>query len=273
MKKTPTEEPYHLQQARAHLRLMRETAISLVSDALHDRGWTQKQAAQHLGVSQPRVSDLRRGLTHKFTLDTLIEMLFALDVPVSLTASTGAKWERSTRPRRDVGMAIGHYTRAIERDPQNASLYGWRAEAWMDDQQYEKALADYDRCIELEPGRPGWRSNRVNARRQAGQHEQALADCDEIAHLFPDYPITATRGLVLAVMGRHQEAIAQYNETIAAEPWRPGPYQNRAWSYQELGNTQAALADYRKVQELDPTSHIARQKVEELSTLGGQQSP
>lgn len=36
---------------------------------------TQIDAAALLGVSQPRVSELRRGLVDKFTIDTLVNML------------------------------------------------------------------------------------------------------------------------------------------------------------------------------------------------------
>ena len=38
------------------------------------RGWTQREAAQHLGVSQPRISDLVRGKLERFSADSLIEM-------------------------------------------------------------------------------------------------------------------------------------------------------------------------------------------------------
>ncbi|MGH7623934.1 MAG: helix-turn-helix domain-containing protein [Gemmatimonadaceae bacterium] len=38
-------------------------------------GMTQIEAAALLGVSQPRVSELRRGHIDKFTIDTLVNML------------------------------------------------------------------------------------------------------------------------------------------------------------------------------------------------------
>ena len=37
-------------------------------------GWTQAQAAEHLGIAQSRVSDLVRGKWDKFSLDMLITL-------------------------------------------------------------------------------------------------------------------------------------------------------------------------------------------------------
>lgn len=49
-------------------------------------GMTQSQAAQRFGVTQPRISDLKRGKIDLFSIDTLVNMLTAaglhLDVRV-----------------------------------------------------------------------------------------------------------------------------------------------------------------------------------------------
>ena len=50
-------------------RLMGELRIKI-----RDMGWTQAEAAQVLGVSQSRVSDLIRGKFEKFSLDMLITL-------------------------------------------------------------------------------------------------------------------------------------------------------------------------------------------------------
>ncbi len=41
---------------------------------IRDQGWTQAEAAQRLGISQSRVSDLVRGKWDKFSLDMLITL-------------------------------------------------------------------------------------------------------------------------------------------------------------------------------------------------------
>ncbi len=41
-------------------------------------GWTQVEAAQHCGVTQPRINDLLRGRVSRFSLDALVNISTAL---------------------------------------------------------------------------------------------------------------------------------------------------------------------------------------------------
>ena len=45
-----------------------------LSELIKQQGWTQKEAAAKLGVTQPRISDLTRGKIDLFSLDTLVDM-------------------------------------------------------------------------------------------------------------------------------------------------------------------------------------------------------
>jgi predicted XRE-type DNA-binding protein len=55
------------------------------------RGLTQAQAAELLGVTQPRVSDLVRGKIDRFSIDTLVAMLGQAGVRVQFIVGRGAK--------------------------------------------------------------------------------------------------------------------------------------------------------------------------------------
>ena len=46
-----------------------------LTDHIKAHGWTQAEAAKHLGVTQPRISDLVRGKFNLFGLDHLATML------------------------------------------------------------------------------------------------------------------------------------------------------------------------------------------------------
>ncbi len=70
-----------------HLRVRAELMIAL-SKVLEARDLTQVQAAKLLGVSQPRVSDLRRGKIDRFSIDTLVTMLGHAGVKVTFTTKT-----------------------------------------------------------------------------------------------------------------------------------------------------------------------------------------
>lgn len=58
--------------------------LVIIAEMIRSEGWSQAGAADKLGVSQPRVSNLMNGHVSKFAIDTLLEMLcrigFVMDV-------------------------------------------------------------------------------------------------------------------------------------------------------------------------------------------------
>ncbi len=63
---------------------LRASLIHEIRAKVDAAGWTQKDAANHLGITQPRVSDLLSGKLSKFSLDALVNMLAALGSDVEL---------------------------------------------------------------------------------------------------------------------------------------------------------------------------------------------
>ena len=53
---------------------MRSELMCQLEILIRDKEWTQAEAAQILGISQSRVSDLMRGKWEKFSLDMLITL-------------------------------------------------------------------------------------------------------------------------------------------------------------------------------------------------------
>lgn len=53
---------------------MRAELMARLRDTIKQRGWTQQEAAEKLGIGQSRVSDLMRGKWEKFSLDMLITL-------------------------------------------------------------------------------------------------------------------------------------------------------------------------------------------------------
>lgn len=72
--------PEEAQNLKVRSDLMIE--LSKVIDA---RGLTQSEAAELFGVTQPRISDLKRGKIDRFSIDSLVEMLGHAGVRVSFT--------------------------------------------------------------------------------------------------------------------------------------------------------------------------------------------
>lgn len=51
---------------------------------IEDHGWTQSEAAVALGLSQPDVSRLTRGMLRGFSVERLLELLVVLEYRVSI---------------------------------------------------------------------------------------------------------------------------------------------------------------------------------------------
>ena len=65
---------------------IRSELMARLTRVIEDEGLTQAEAAQLLGVTQPRVSDLVRGKIDVFSIDTLVKMLSRAGVRVTVTA-------------------------------------------------------------------------------------------------------------------------------------------------------------------------------------------
>ena len=75
-------------QAEAQVLTLRADVMAQLHLQIKSRQLTQSAAAEILGVSQSRVSDLMRGKTEKFSLDMLV--LFAAKLGVSATMELAA---------------------------------------------------------------------------------------------------------------------------------------------------------------------------------------
>lgn len=58
---------------QAKTELMRQ-----IVDIINKNGWKQVAAAQHCGVTQPRMNDLLRGRISRFSLDALVNIAASL---------------------------------------------------------------------------------------------------------------------------------------------------------------------------------------------------
>jgi len=72
----------------ANLRV-RADLMQKITSIIEESGWTQADAAEHCGVTQPRINDLLRGRISRFSLDALVNIASALGkrVQVKLMAA------------------------------------------------------------------------------------------------------------------------------------------------------------------------------------------
>jgi predicted XRE-type DNA-binding protein len=77
-------------EAEAQNLLLRADLVVHIRKAIEKLKRTQAEAAKRAGITQPRMNDLVKGRTHKFTLDALVNMAANLGYSVKLTLKKAA---------------------------------------------------------------------------------------------------------------------------------------------------------------------------------------
>lgn len=57
---------------------LKSKLIIILTELIRKQGWSQSVAAERLGVSQPRISNLMNGQLSKFSVDMLLGMVFKM---------------------------------------------------------------------------------------------------------------------------------------------------------------------------------------------------
>ncbi|WP_311749787.1 helix-turn-helix domain-containing protein [Proteus terrae] len=57
---------------------LKSKLILVIHNTIDNNGWNQSEAASHLGITQPRVSNMLKGNLDKFSVDALLEMILKL---------------------------------------------------------------------------------------------------------------------------------------------------------------------------------------------------
>ena len=60
--------------AEAEVMTLRTDVMIRIEQRLKAKGWTQSEAANHLGITRPRVSKLIKGVWQDFSLDILLTL-------------------------------------------------------------------------------------------------------------------------------------------------------------------------------------------------------
>ena len=84
-------------------RLLKARLASAIYDIIEVRGWTQTHAASVLGVSQPDISKLTRGILKDFSVERLLAFLGKLEQSVTITL----KDETQVLPPKEIVIEAG----------------------------------------------------------------------------------------------------------------------------------------------------------------------
>ena len=79
------DSPEEAENLRVRSQLMRA-----IKQVVNDWDISQKEAAQRLHITQPRLNDLLKGKIDKFSLDALVNMLASADLKIEIHVSHSA---------------------------------------------------------------------------------------------------------------------------------------------------------------------------------------
>lgn len=68
----------------------RAELMQQIAAIIQSAGWTQTEAAQHCGITQPRMNDLLRGRVSRFSLDALVNIATAIGQRVHIELEAAA---------------------------------------------------------------------------------------------------------------------------------------------------------------------------------------
>ena len=169
-------------------------------------------------------------------------------------------------PRRDLtpsqkDSALRDLAEAIRLEPDKAlraSDQVWRARLFFARGQPEEALAACDAALKLVPDDPEAHRVRISALMKLRRYEAVLASANAyIASGKLSAEIFELRGVAREARGDHAAAIADFNRALELQPTaapaeRCRLLNRRGWAYQYADATRLALSDFEESLRLEP---------------------
>lgn len=167
-------------------------------------------------------------------------------------------------------MAIGLYSQALEKNPENLTAFFNRGVARFQLLEVSNAIADFTHVIDQSPDFVPALHARATAYRQNDQLDKALADNNLTIEYEPySAHLLHGRALTLRALDRVGEAIVDLDRAIQADVSFAPAFKVRADIYFELGSTEQALADYLNAYIINPQDYDTTYNVGlSLSVLG-----
>jgi tetratricopeptide (TPR) repeat protein len=159
----------------------------------------------------------------------------------------------------DFDGAIADFDAAIRIDPQNASAFSRRANAWGAKGDFQRALADFEAAISLDATNAAIFRDRGMLWRRSGAPDRALVDFDQAIRLgFSDAAAYDARGQIWLEKGHYERAIADFSQALKVDPNFAPAYAHRAVALRGKGEVDRALADLHRAIRLDPSLSLAK---------------
>lgn len=188
----------------------------------------------------------------------LLAAVFAAALPGAAQAGAleDAAGGLAAQRQKHYTEAILLYTRALEEGglsgSDQATIHYNRGLAYLEEEQYDKAIADDGEAIRLKPDMIDAYRDRGTAYFRDGQYEKAIADDDVVIREKPSAEAYDNRGNAYRLLRRFDKAVADLSEAIRRDPSLTTAYDGRGNALTHQQHWEQAIADYDKAIALDP---------------------
>jgi len=168
-------------------------------------------------------------------------------------------------------QALAALSSAIALNPTDLTLLIQRGDLYMSQQNYTAALADFDAAINTNPTFALAYGSRGVLHWQEKNYEQALADLGKAIE-YEYSPLSwayTSRASVYSEQLLWNEAIADYTEALEIDANYTRALLGRGLAYQAIDNRDPALADLRRVLELETDPALRQQAEQHIAEIEG----
>lgn len=152
----------------------------------------------------------------------------------------------------DIEAALADHAAAVALTPDRPQVYSNRATTLMAVRRYDEALPDLERAIALDPASDFYRNRLGVALYNLDRNDEALAAFDVALELNPRSDNSLFyRGHIHLAAGRLDLALADFGEGAALFPFDPDFRVGLGRAYQEQGDIDGAVREYRLALLLD----------------------
>jgi tetratricopeptide (TPR) repeat protein len=156
---------------------------------------------------------------------------------------------RTQRKTKEAEVALKH---AIQLDPKDSCAYDELGRLYYDQEDYAKAIESFKELLKLKPKAVTYHFL-GNATYFSGKFEESLEFYEQGARLNPAYPdFYSDYGRAFNRLDRHKEALEVYERGLRIEPDDVMLHVGRGFTQFGIGNDNEAMAEYRKLQKLNP---------------------
>jgi tetratricopeptide (TPR) repeat protein len=179
-------------------------------------------------------------------------------VPVDPKVAALVKQAGSALKLHQYDLAIRTFSVALDMKPDTvtaSAIHDWRAQAYFDKGDWDKAIDDANESIRLNPHYFGGYLARAIIYRRSGNLDQAISYYSAAIRLNPNFARTYyDRAIAYADKGDYEKVIRDSTEAIRRRDpvMQADFYHNRALAYKAIGNLNKAMADFNEAIRLAP---------------------